>query len=128
MAESDGRIVFMTTNYAERLDPALIRPGRVDFKHYIGHASEYQMFNMFLKFYPEASVATAQGFAAKLAKLEMKVSSAQIQGYFMEYKNEPVLAYENVDKFAVKESFDWETIDEYDIQLIIFILLIYQIN
>ncbi len=95
----------MTTNYAERLDPALIRPGRVDFKQYIGHASEHQMYNMFLKFYPDASVATAQGFAAKLAGLGIKVSAAQIQGYFMEYKNQPVIAYENVDKFAIKESF-----------------------
>ena len=26
----EGRIIVMTTNYKERLDPALLRPGRVD--------------------------------------------------------------------------------------------------
>ena len=26
----EGRIIIMTTNYKERLDPALLRPGRVD--------------------------------------------------------------------------------------------------
>ena len=33
---SEGRLTFLTTNYPERLDPALIRPGRVDVKQYIG--------------------------------------------------------------------------------------------
>lgn len=101
VAESDGRIVFMTTNYADRLDPALIRPGRVDFKQYIGHATEYQAMNMFLKFYPEANPATAQAFAAKLMSLNLQVSSAQIQGYLMLYKNEPILAYENIENFEI---------------------------
>ncbi len=32
VTSTEGRILFMTTNYEERLDPALIRPGRVDFK------------------------------------------------------------------------------------------------
>jgi mitochondrial chaperone BCS1 len=26
----EGRIVFMTTNHKEKLDPALLRPGRAD--------------------------------------------------------------------------------------------------
>ncbi len=26
----EGRIIIMTTNYKEKLDPALLRPGRVD--------------------------------------------------------------------------------------------------
>ena len=30
VTSTEGRIVFMTTNYVDRLDPALIRPGRVD--------------------------------------------------------------------------------------------------
>ena len=29
VTSTEGRIVFMTTNYIERLDPALIRPGTV---------------------------------------------------------------------------------------------------
>lgn len=99
VAESDGRIVFMTTNYVDRLDPAMIRPGRVDFKQYIGHCSEDQMINMFLKFYPEANPATAQAFASKLGDLNLKVSAAQIQGYLMLYKNQPILAYENIEHF-----------------------------
>lgn len=81
------------------MDPALIRPGRVDFKQYIGHASLYQMSMMFLKFYPEANPATAQAFAEKLYSHNKSASSAQIQGYFMLFKNQPILAYENVENF-----------------------------
>lgn len=42
---SEERLVFMTTNYLERLDPALIRPGRVDYAQLIDDASEYQVSN-----------------------------------------------------------------------------------
>lgn len=51
VASTEARIVFMTTNYLERLDPALIRPGRVDFKEYVGHCSRYQLEEMFKRFY-----------------------------------------------------------------------------
>src|SRR5690606_7749955 len=30
VASGEGRLLFMTTNHPERLDPALIRPGRID--------------------------------------------------------------------------------------------------
>ena len=41
VTSTEGRIVFMTTNYIDRLDPALIRPGRVDYQEYIGYCSRY---------------------------------------------------------------------------------------
>eukprot|EP00731_Ephydatia_muelleri_P020790 Em0013g517a len=64
VASTEARIVFMTTNYLERLDPALIRPGRVDVKQMIDHASEYQLRLMFQRFYPESPAAMATDFAA----------------------------------------------------------------
>lgn len=45
VASSEGRILFMTTNYLDRLDPALIRPGRVDYKEYIGICFDFFFFN-----------------------------------------------------------------------------------
>lgn len=35
--------MFMTTNHLDLLDPALIRPGRVDVVELIGDASPYQV-------------------------------------------------------------------------------------
>ena len=48
----EGRILIMTTNTIENLDEALIRPGRVDAKFYIGKASKAaagQLFDQFFR-------------------------------------------------------------------------------
>ena len=37
VVDTPGRIVVMTTNHPEKLDAALIRPGRIDKKIYLGH-------------------------------------------------------------------------------------------
>ncbi len=42
VASSEERLVFMTTNHLARLDPALIRPGRVDLVLELGDASAAQ--------------------------------------------------------------------------------------
>lgn len=51
VASTEARILFMTTNFIDRLDPALIRPGRVDVKEYIGQCSRHQIERMYLRFY-----------------------------------------------------------------------------
>ncbi|XP_055382870.1 mitochondrial chaperone BCS1 [Condylostylus longicornis] len=87
VASSEARIVFMTTNFIERLDPALIRPGRVDVKQYIGYCVEHQIVEMYKRFYTnEKSEESANNFAKKLLAFEKPVSPAQIQGYFMMHK------------------------------------------
>lgn len=39
----DGRILFMTTNHKEKLDAALLRPGRADVHVKLNYASGVQM-------------------------------------------------------------------------------------
>lgn len=51
VASGEERIIFMTTNHPERLDPALIRPGRVDFSVPIDDASPEQARRLFTRFY-----------------------------------------------------------------------------
>ncbi|TRY63981.1 hypothetical protein TCAL_00319 [Tigriopus californicus] len=95
VTSSEGRVIFMTTNYLDRLDPALIRPGRVDLKQYIGHCSESQLLEMFDRFYPDAKAGQAAEFAHSVASENVDVSAAQVQGYFMFFKNDPNLALSN---------------------------------
>jgi len=47
----EGRIIIMTTNYKERLDPALLRPGRTDKAYKIGLATKYQIETLCFRFY-----------------------------------------------------------------------------
>jgi mitochondrial chaperone BCS1 len=88
---SEERIIFMTTNHPEMLDPALIRPGRVDVKEYFGHATPHQMKAMFLRFYggPEGR---AQEFANIVSRGPEPVSTAFLQGLFVSHKEQPEAA------------------------------------
>lgn len=55
----EGRILIMTTNHREKLDPALLRPGRADMQIQLNYASEGQMKGLFKKFFPDESVEKA---------------------------------------------------------------------
>ena len=80
VAAGEERILFMTTNHLHRLDPALIRPGRVDVIHEIATASGSQARRMFLKFFPGED-ARAGRFAG--ACKDADLSMALLQSYFM---------------------------------------------
>ncbi|EEB11853.1 mitochondrial chaperone BCS1, putative [Pediculus humanus corporis] len=86
VASAEARVLFMTTNYIERLDPALIRPGRVDVKEFVGYCSPYQVEQMFLRFYPQFADDSKE-FTKKVMSHNKKLSAAQLQGYFMFYKS-----------------------------------------
>jgi chaperone BCS1 len=51
VASSESRIIFMTTNHVERLDQALIRPGRADVIEELGDAEPEQVQELLLRFY-----------------------------------------------------------------------------
>jgi chaperone BCS1 len=50
----DGCLIFMTTNYRERLDPALIRPGRVDVQIEFTAATDDQILRLRDRLDPDA--------------------------------------------------------------------------
>ena len=70
----------MSTNHRDRLDPALIRPGRCDVHVGLSNASFSLTEKLFLKFYPE-EMEKATKFAALVP--EGKISMAKLQGYFL---------------------------------------------
>ncbi|KAK7103843.1 mitochondrial chaperone BCS1-like [Littorina saxatilis] len=98
VASAEARIIFMTTNYIDRLDPALVRPGRVDMKELVDHCTDYQLTQMFLRFYPEEPESHAAEFARLVISTGKPVSAAQVQGFFMMHKTDPDTVLQNVDQ------------------------------
>lgn len=90
VASAEDRILFMTTNHYERLDPALLRPGRIDVQQYFGYATSLQAKRMFMQFYPGRS-ELAEEFAVLITE-QAAISPAQIQGHFIIYRDGPEAA------------------------------------
>lgn len=75
-----GVLFVMTTNRVETLDEALLRPGRIDYKLYMGKASNRQKVELYCRFFPDASEAEAREFVALSRSAE---TMAEFQGLLL---------------------------------------------
>jgi chaperone BCS1 len=75
-----GVVFVMTTNHIEKLDDALLRPGRIDYKLYLGTASERQKVELYRRFFPESSEAGARAFVESCRSAE---TMAEFQGLLL---------------------------------------------
>ncbi|KAJ6529327.1 P-loop containing nucleoside triphosphate hydrolase protein [Mycena capillaripes] len=109
VASQEGRILIATTNHIEKLDPALIRPGRIDLKIKYSLAVTEQLENVFHRFYPvdtdSAGLKSGGLTASEIGELarqfaaavpHSKYSIAQLQGYLLGWKNDPSGAVQGI--------------------------------
>ncbi|KAK6737927.1 hypothetical protein RB195_020181 [Necator americanus] len=97
VGSAEERILFMTTNYVDRLDPALIRPGRVDKKQLFGNVTRRMAEKMFIRFYClSEDDPLCDEFVDQVMSLGSEVSPAQLQGHFLLYKQSPRIAIDRV--------------------------------
>ena len=104
VASAEERIIFMTTNHVDRLDDALIRPGRVDMTVHLGNATVGQMARLWDRFYSKYDV-DGEGkrrflARAKEAGLVDNMSTAALQGLFLYNKDDVEGAIGMVDQLA----------------------------
>ncbi|KAL2270873.1 hypothetical protein VTJ83DRAFT_244 [Remersonia thermophila] len=112
LAAGEDRITFLTTNHIDRLDPALIRPGRVDMMVRIGEATRYQAGQMWDRYYGDIDEdhSGRERFLKRLDELGLfggdeknpevpkrHTSTAAIQGLFQFHKGDMEGAIKNAD-------------------------------
>ncbi|RAH81891.1 hypothetical protein BO86DRAFT_389185 [Aspergillus japonicus CBS 114.51] len=139
VAASEGRILIMTTNHPEKLDAALLRPGRVDMSIGFGYAQSHDVEELFASIYsmlegdlrsaetgrslektkhpmvnavnavqpvngkPPRVIAPgdisnlARQFAQQVPSGEF--TAAEVQGYLLNYKNNPQEAIDGVEQW-----------------------------
>ncbi|GAX15054.1 mitochondrial chaperone BCS1 [Fistulifera solaris] len=84
VVDSPGRIVIMTTNHVEQLDPALIRPGRIDKKLLLGFMESVDVIAM-VEHYFQLTLTDIQAERVKASVEGMKMTPAQIEQLTAEY-------------------------------------------
>lgn len=136
VAAQTGCMLFMTTNHREMLDPALIRPGRVDVQLVFDKATQDQARRLYLQFYAcptdrdfmvnsgEMSLSNVDDKSNvegnKIAKEELEqlavlfgesipdksYTMSQIQGILMNYRTSPELAVQNISNDLIRAEGD----------------------
>jgi len=76
-----GQLFILSTNHLERLDPALIRSGRVDRKFEFSHCTDEALQLMFQRFYPETKLG--EEFVKAVRSKCDNVTAADLQQAFI---------------------------------------------
>ena len=78
-------LFMMTTNRIETLDEALLRPSRIDYRLYLGKASDRQKIELYRRFFPEVSEIEAEAFVETCRSEE---TMAEFQGLLLGLEQE----------------------------------------
>lgn len=111
VAAQDGRLLIMTTNHPEKLDPALTRPGRIDIVIRFTYADRAMIQELFFSIYrasndsepnsdndKDKTTAIATEFASHVP--EGKFTAAEIQGYLLQHKGGPEGAVNGIEAWV----------------------------
>lgn len=78
----EGRVLFITSNHANKLDEALIRPGRIDLREHLGLMELPEAMAMFKNFWPEYDSDEFK----RWIKPQLPLSPATMQNVLLSYQ------------------------------------------
>merc|ERR1712038_2136897 len=113
-----GQLFVLSTNHLERLDPALIRSGRVDRKFEFSYCTDEALQLMFQRFYPDTKLA--DDFVAAVRAKTSAVTAADLQQAFianMENSDKELLEYMETEFDLGARKADEEAFEELDKKL-----------
>ncbi|CAB4427535.1 unnamed protein product [Rhizophagus irregularis] len=98
---ADGNIIIMTTNHVEHLDPACIRPGRMDVRLNLGYCTHYQIKKMYKSVAENPEAEFPQDILEKIP--EKSLPPCEVMMTMILYRSEieliPQKIYELVAKY-----------------------------
>ena len=106
--EMEGRMLIISTNYPEKLDKALIRPGRIDMKVHFGAMTGENIIKMFQHFFdtePPASVSSSD-------LPDLKWSPAEVTQVFLNNMSQPAEALKQLITAESLENIHLKTKEE----------------
>ncbi|KAF2127372.1 P-loop containing nucleoside triphosphate hydrolase protein [Dothidotthia symphoricarpi CBS 119687] len=109
-ASQEGRLLIMTSNHPDALDPALLRPGRIDKNIYFGNMNKAAAKSIFLRLIGQSALAHDAAFtmsqieedAAEFAeKVPPNVfTPAQVQNFLHGCRGNPQKALKEIDAWV----------------------------
>jgi chaperone BCS1 len=86
VVDTPGRIVVMTSNHPEKLDPALIRPGRINKKLYLGNIKASEALAMVRHWFGRDALSEAAVARFRRFFVDAVLSPAALECLCAEYE------------------------------------------
>lgn len=110
ITSNENLICFITTNYKRHLDSALLRPGRIDYIMQFDYSTKEQIQDIFCDFTSCDDIGKILEFYKACATMQIKISTALLQQYLMQYMDQPDEAISNVEQ--MKKMFGDSKVDK----------------
>jgi len=113
-ASAEGRLLILTSNHPDTLDPALVRPGRIDVKAYFGHVTPTVARAMFKRIIGRNVVAYTdkelQGYADAFSQYLPRniFTPAEVQNFLQLLRGKPEKALESLNPWILKRQNELE--------------------